>query len=182
MANGQTDTRHKVFISYYHHDDQAYKDTFEKSFGHLFINKSVGDGDIDTDVSTEYVKRLIQLGYISDSSVIVVLIGPKTKCRKHVDWEISAALAKKVGGYSGLIGILLPTFQLLPNGNYSTTEIPERLADNVTSKYATVFTWDWVCQSDQRIKDAIEKAFTSRVSDSDKIRNSRLQMSRNTCS
>lgn len=35
---------------------------------------------------------------IEDSSVLVVLAGPYTWGRKHADWEISAALNKKVGG------------------------------------------------------------------------------------
>ncbi|GIX40489.1 MAG: hypothetical protein KatS3mg129_0222 [Leptospiraceae bacterium] len=96
------DTRHKVFINYYHKEDEYYRNRFEELFGHLFINRSVKPGDIDTDVSTEYIKRLIQEDYISDISVLVVLVGSKTYCRKHVDWEISAALMKKVGGYSGL--------------------------------------------------------------------------------
>ncbi|MBN1234575.1 MAG: TIR domain-containing protein [Methanotrichaceae archaeon] len=30
---------------------------------------------------------MIHLKYIEDSSVLVVLVGPKTYCRKHVDWE-----------------------------------------------------------------------------------------------
>lgn len=106
------ETKHKVFISYYHHDDQYFKHVFEGSFGHMFTNKSVEPGDIATDNSDEYIKRLIQEDYISDSSVVLVLVGRNTKSRKHVDWEISAGLNKKVNGYSGLVGILLPTFQM----------------------------------------------------------------------
>ncbi|MDR0369526.1 MAG: TIR domain-containing protein [Candidatus Peribacteria bacterium] len=51
---------------------------------------------MNTDVSTEYVKRVIQEGYLDDSSVCVVLIGTETYKRKHVDWEISAAIHEKV--------------------------------------------------------------------------------------
>ncbi len=63
----KSDTRHKVFISYYHKDDQHYRNRFEQLFGHIFINKSVELGDIDADLSTEYIKRLIQENYITDS-------------------------------------------------------------------------------------------------------------------
>lgn len=38
MANN--DTKHQVFISYYHDDDQYYKDKFEELFGDIFINSS----------------------------------------------------------------------------------------------------------------------------------------------
>src|SRR6266851_8455860 len=104
--------RHKVFSSYYHHDDQSYRNWLENNFSDVAIFKSVQPGDIATDNSAEYIKRLIQEGYIEDSSIVVVLVGAKTKCRKHVDWEISAGLSSKVGGRSGLMGILLPTIAL----------------------------------------------------------------------
>ena len=174
------DQRHKVFISYYH-KDQYYKDEFESSFDNIFINKSVGDGEINTDVSTEYIKRLIQENYISDSSVIVILIGPKTHCRKHVDWEISAGLSKKVGGYSGLIGILLPNFPFTPEGKYHYKDIPLRLADNVKSDFAKVYSWDWVCDNEQRIGQAIDEAFQRKNDSSHNINNSREQFLYNRC-
>src|SRR3990167_3049598 len=56
--------KHNVFISYYHKGNQKYRDEFETLFGHLFINKSVEDGDIDSDNSDEYIKHLIQEDYI----------------------------------------------------------------------------------------------------------------------
>ncbi len=173
--------QHKVFICFYHKDDQYYRDKFEKDFGHLFINKSVKPGDIDSDLSDEYIKRLIQEGYITDSSVVLVLVGPKTFCRKHVDWEISAGLNKKVGGYSGLIGILLPSFDLTPEGNYYPKNLPARLADNSKNGYSEIYTWDWVCQNDSRIKNAIKIAFDNRINEEDKIDNSRKQLDRDLC-
>ena len=43
---------HKVFISYHHKNDQLYKDELIRlgeRFG-VFIDESVGDGDIDEDL------------------------------------------------------------------------------------------------------------------------------------
>lgn len=174
------DTRHKVFLSYYHKDDQYYKNEFERLFGRIFINKSVGNGEIDSDLSTEYIKRLIQQGYITDTSVLVVLVGPKTMCRKHVDWEISAAISKKVGGYSGLMGILLPEFPLTSDEKFYYKDLPPRLADNVKKGYAKIYTWNWVCSYESRIKSAIEDAFQSRLRDSE-IDNTREQFGNNRC-
>lgn len=130
--------KHKVFINYYHKDDQGDRDRFEREFGHLFISKSVNPRDINSDQSAEYIKRLIQESYITNSSVVIVLVGKKTYCRKHVDWEISAGLNKKVGGYSGLLGILLPDFPLSPDSKYSYDDIPTRIADNVKGGYAKI--------------------------------------------
>lgn len=175
-------SKHKVFVSYYHAEDQYYREEFERRFGHLFISKSVEPGDIDSDLSDEYIKRLIQEGYLTDSSVVMVLVGPKTYCRKHVDWEISAGLNKKVGGYSGLVGLLLPEFPLSADYRYNYSDIPPRLADNVKSGYAEVHTWDSACSSDAAIKSVIQTAFDNRISKSDKIDNSRPQYTRNICS
>lgn len=75
--------KHKVFVSYYHKDDQKYKNYIDNNFKDIMINKSVMDNDIDSDNSDEYIKRLIRENYISDSSVVVVLVGRNTKTRKH---------------------------------------------------------------------------------------------------
>lgn len=165
-------TRHKVFVSYYHEDDQYYRNRFEELFGHLFINKSVNPGDIETDLSTEYIKRLIQLGYITDTSVILVLVGKKTYCRKHVDWEISAALNKKVGGYSGLLGLLLPARRDYGKDTYDADTVPPRLVDNLKTGYAKLYDWT---ETATTIKRRIEDVFQARVDRADKIDNSRLQ-------
>lgn len=173
-------TKHKTFISYYHKDDQQYKEKFVKLTSDLILNKSVEDGDINSDVSDEYIKQLIQKGYLSETTVLVVLIGKNTKCRKHVDWEISGALNLKVGGqYSGLLGLLLPTHPDYGKETFSYTNIPERLADNIKSGYA--FIGDYTTDR-KKIQDFIETAFKNRTSKSDKRDNSKAQMKINSCS
>lgn len=172
------DPRHKVFISYYHKDDQYYRNRFEKLFGHLFLNKSVEPREIDTDVSTEYIKRLIQQNYIEDSSVLIVLVGSKTYGRKHVDWEISAALNKKVGGYSGLLGLCLPTHPNYQDTTYNAAIVPPRLVDNLKSGYAKFYNWT---EDENNIKKWVEEAFQNRIDKTDKIDNSSEQFEYNRC-
>lgn len=167
--------KHKVFISYYHKTNQEYRDKFEELFGDIFINKSVEDGDIDEDSSDEYIKRIIQEDYISDASVVVVLCGKKTWQRKHVDWEISAGLNKKVGGYSGLLGIHLPTHPDYKSDKYNSGNIPARLADNLKTKFARIIDWT---EDPETIKKAIQIAFDGRDKE-DLIDNSREQMEEN---
>jgi hypothetical protein len=172
-------TKRKTFVSYYHHDDQYYRDQFENLFGDLMIIKSVEDGDINSDNSHQYIKQLIQKEYLSDTTVLVVLVGPKTKCRKHIDWEISGAISTRVGGNSGLIGILLPTHpDFGPGKKYNPNKLPKRLAANLSSGYAELYDW-----SDDRIKmqQMIEAAF-SRKSEIEKRKNQSIpQMQKNTC-
>lgn len=168
--------RHKVFLSFYHHDDQKYKDYIDNHFARDIINKSVFDGEYDPDDSDEYVKRLIREDKVSDSSVIVVLVGPHTKERKHVDWEIYAGLRKSVNGSSGLIGILLPDFPLTNEGKYYYKDIPARLADNVESGYADIYTWEYALN---HFSEIINDAYNNRISRSNLINNTRLQKQRN---
>ena len=173
-------TRRKLFVSYYHYGDQYYRDRFENLFGDLVVSKSVGDGDIDSDNSDEYIKQLIQRDYLADTTVLAILIGPKTRCRKHVDWETAGALNRKVGdNYAGLLGILLPThpdFGKLPY--YHATNLPTRLARNVDSGYALLIDWT---EDRAKMQSHIEAAFARR-SQTDKIINRAVpQMSENTC-
>lgn len=169
------ENQHKVFISFYHHDDQYYKDYIEKYLSANIINKSVQDGEYNPDDSDEYIKRLIREEKVSDSSVVVVLVGPNTYKRKHVDWEIYAGLRPSVNGNSGLIGILLPQFPLY-DGKYYYSDLPARLADNIKSGYAQCYTWN---DAIMRFDSIIQRAFDDRISKKNLLNNSRLQMKYN---
>ena len=87
--------KHKVFLSF-HHQDDYYRQQFERQFSNefdpVFVNRSVQDGDIDPNYKTDAIRREIRENYISDSSVTIVLIGQNTWQRKHVDWEIGYSL------------------------------------------------------------------------------------------
>jgi len=171
--------KRKCFISYYYGDDKEYKKQFYNLTSDLFTHKSVEEGDIDSENSADYVKQLINQNYLDDVTVLIVLIGPKTKCRKHVDWEISGALNFKVGdSYSGLLGLKLPTHPDYGTGKYSHALQPQRLTDNLKSNYAIIrdFTEDR-----RKLQEYVELAFANRINKADKRDNSRLQMKNNTC-
>jgi hypothetical protein len=172
-------TKHKTFLSYYHNDDQIYKEKFKNIFGDLIINKSVENGDIDSDNSDEYVKQLIQKGYLADTTLLIVLLGLKTKCRMHIDWEISGALNLKVGDkYSGLLGIKLPSHPDYGKAVCNPSNLPPRLSDNLKSGYAIIRDW-----TDNRVlmQSYINEAFTNRNGKSEQRVNSRTQMDKDTC-
>lgn len=87
----------KVFISFYHKDDQSFKDELIRlnNIHHMFIDNSVDTGDIDDEkMSDEQIRVKIRDEYIKDSDVFVLLCGKNTKHRKHIDWEIHAAMYK----------------------------------------------------------------------------------------
>lgn len=158
-------SKRKTFVSYYHHDDQLYREKFENLFGDLLISKSVNDGDIDADNSDEYIKQLIQNDCLADTTVLIVLIGSNTKFRKHVDWEISGALSYKVGDkYAGLLGLFLPTHPSYGLQNYIPDSIPKRLYKNHKSGYAILRDWT---EDRVKLQEYIELVFAKR--DNDKL-------------
>ena len=164
-------TKHRLFISYYH-EDEYYRNKFEKNFGDLFINTSVKYGEIDDNLSTKYIKRVISEKHISNSTILVVLVGPKTYCRKHVDWEIYAGLHKN----AGLIGLVLPNHKDYKKTTWTSDSYPLRLEDNLKTKYAKLYAWTNNRQSMIKI---IEDAFNNR--NSTLKDNSRTQMKYNRC-
>lgn len=175
----QNITKRKTFLSYHHKRDQQYKLYYENLFDDLIVNKSVEEGDINSENSDEYIRQLIQKQYLYDTTVLVVLIGEKTKCRKHVDWEISGALNYKVGDhYAGLLGVVLPThpdYNKPINQRYKSN-YPKRFIENYETGYAVMIDW-----TEDRVfmQNAIEKAFRQR-NESYKRRNNIPQMQRNT--
>ena len=136
--------RHRAFVSY-HHDDQAYKNYFVNALGDNFVDESVGDGDIDDgNLRVERIRQIIREGFIRDATVTIVLIGPCTWQRKHVDWEIGSSLRRtRLNSRCGMLGILLPNHPDFGKRTYNPNLIPPRLADNCSSNdpYARIYDW-----------------------------------------
>lgn len=128
--------RHKVFISYYHKDDQAYKnqlinmtelDFATKCRQSIFEDYSVHENEIDdTGLNSEQIRCIIRDEYIKDATVLILLCGQNTKTRKHIDWEIHAAMYDSdANRQMGIIVINLPTI------NQSTKEFTARLVQAI---------------------------------------------------
>ena len=139
--------RHKVFISYYHKDDQEYKDRLVQALSSKAIDKSVSPGDIhDENLPLDEIRRRIRDDHIADATVTIVLIGPCTWQRKHVDWEISASLIDRPNNKRcGLVGLLLPThpdFRKEP-ADRNPRLISPRLACNIggDNPFAVIYKW-----------------------------------------
>ena len=147
FATPEMTTRHNVFVSFQHLYDQSFKEKFvEMMEGHI-INRSVDDGDIDDNLSTDSIRTKIRDEFIRTATVTVVLVGKCTWQRKHVDWEIGSSLrATKLNPRCGLLGILLPSHQNYSNyynPHYNPQLLPPRLADNLNgdNSYAKLYNW-----------------------------------------
>ncbi|MEP2058205.1 MAG: TIR domain-containing protein [Maribacter litoralis] len=163
-------SKRNVFISYYHNDDQVKREEFGNLFRDLMIDQSVKLDDIDSENSNDYIHRLINEGFMKDATVLAVLLGPNTQCRKHVDWEIGGALNIKVGDrYAGLLGIRLPSHPDYGLGEtYNEANYSERFYANIESGYAVVIDWT---ENRLEFQNAMELAFYKKNNESDKIEN-----------
>ena len=139
--------RHRVFVSYYHAEDQGYRERFEGLFSDVYdimVSESVEMGDIHPSLNTETIRQKIRDEYLRDSTVTVVLVGAHTWQRKFVDWEIGSSIRQtQYNSRSGLLGVLLPTYPRPPGkpNNYYIHTIPPRLHDNIKCKFATIHNW-----------------------------------------
>ena len=136
--------RHKVFISYHHEKDQKYADMLRAQLAGDFVDKSVHEEDIDDrNIKTATIRQKIRDDFIADATVTIVLIGPETYTRKHVDWEIGSRIRKtKKNSRCGLVGIILPNHPDYRKPGRDSI-IPPRLAANIKGRdpYAQIYNW-----------------------------------------
>lgn len=186
--------RHKVFISF-HHADEYYKNQLTKMvffnqekycYESIFDDYSVGNGDIDdTLMSNEQIRRKIRDEYIQKATVLVLLCGQETKCRKHIDWEIHAAMYdSEINPRMGIIVINLPTINqwvFASNSNEkniidsygewininSRSEyeekypyLPIRIIDNLEKNIPiTIIDWNFAVNHPLKLMELIDNAF-----------------------
>ena len=158
--------RHNVFIS--HHDaDREYKRRLNQMMGDFIVDMSVDEDDIDdTDLATETIRQEIRDGFIRQTSVTIVLIGPCTWQRMHVDWEIHSSIRHTdYNRRCGLLGIWLPNHPDHGSETYRERLMPARLADNIRGDDPYALLHDWPRKRVRRqetVRQWIDDAFSRR--------------------
>lgn len=105
-------SRHKVFISYHHENDQWYKNEILRlnRLYDIFIDQSVDTGDINDNLNDQEIREIIRDNYLRDTTVTILLVGTETMRRKHIDWEIYSSMYDgKINKKSGILVINLPS-------------------------------------------------------------------------
>ena len=183
--------RHKVFISYYHEDDQYYKNEILRlnSIYNIFDDYSVHENEIDdTGLSSETIRQIIRDDYIQDATVLILLCGENTKNRKHVDWEIHSAMFDTENNPKmGILIINLPTsnnlcrastneekFLISPSANWISLSdrneyernypnMPSRIIDNfIKNVPISVVNWNRISSNVDILKKLIHNAYDRR--------------------
>jgi hypothetical protein len=147
-----------LFVSFDHGQDDYWLLRFTDAFESVFDIHSVKTVDVEPADSQQYIRDLIQGGYIEVGTVLVVLLGAQTYARKIVDWEIAAALETKPSRASGVIGLRLPTHVDFGKATVAPARMPKRLAENVKSGYCAVHDWT---ESEQQIQAWVHEAIRS---------------------
>ena len=147
--------RQSLFLSFDHGQDDYWLVRFTDVFDNAFDIHSVRTVDLEAEDSQQYIRDLIQGGYIVDGTVLVVLLGAQTYARKMVDWEIAAALETKPTRASGVLGLRLPTHGDFGKNTVAPARIPKRLAENVKSGYCAVHDWT---ESEQQLQAWVNEA------------------------
>lgn len=186
--------KHKVFISYYHKDDQSYKDyltdTLNKNYD-LFVDWSVREKEIDdSGKSSETIRKIIRDDYIRESTVLILLCGENTSKRKHVDWEIHAAMYDtELNPKMGIIVINLPDIEnkqsvrvisesqkeiIAPNSTWHSLKtrkefeeyypyLPGRIIDSLLiGSPITIVNWSRIKSNPDILKNLIDIAYKNR--------------------
>ncbi|KAI9131139.1 TIR domain-containing protein [Acaryochloris sp. CCMEE 5410] len=101
----------RVFISYHHRNEQYLKEHLLQLNGshEIFVDCSVDTGDIDDDLEPQVIRQTIRRNYLSESTVLMLIVGRETKYRKHVDWELYSSMYNGTNfGRSGVVVLLAP--------------------------------------------------------------------------
>lgn len=181
--------KHRVFISYYHQDDQFYKDELlrQNSSFNLFEDYSVHENEIDdTGKTDETIRQIIRDQYIKDATILILLCGLNTAKRKHIDWELHAAMFNTDNNPKmGIIAVNLPGTKqwvrahsdeekelVLPGNNSwvatSTRKdfeeeypyMPSRIIDNfVANVPISVVNWDRISNNPDVFRILIDNAY-----------------------
>ena len=180
--------KHRVFVSYHHKNDQAYKEYLINwaEENNIFVDWSVDTGDISDDLSDEQIREKIRDEYLRDCRVTILLVGTETKYRKHVDWELYSSMHNtQLNKKSGIIVILLPSAKsesftvgddneksaIYPNvtdwttiNTYAEFErrypyMPERILDNLVNPNCNIAVINWKDLTVDGLKLMIDNAY-----------------------
>lgn len=182
---------HKVFISYHHEMDQAYKDELVRLGANAsFIDRSVKDGDIPDTWDAEKIREKIRDDYLQDSTVTIVLVGPSTWRRKHVDWEIYSSMRdgtknrrsgilvialaevyvptdyeieRRVAEYRSMAGVTEEMAALWRMWANHMPWVPDRIIDNLAEEDAAVLFCEFPDLSASKLEEQVEYAYRTRT-------------------
>ncbi len=124
----------QAYLCYDHHGDGEYYNLSQRLFSSVAELRR--DLSLDRELGANDPKSFLRGAdqAMAGAQCAVVLCGARTHLDAYVDWEIKAALDRKIG----LLAVMLPGN---PTGGDGQPTLPERLQDNFDGGYAVVCGW-----------------------------------------
>lgn len=128
--------KQRLFVGYDHLNDGPYYEGFRRMFSSLYeiTRDNSMERELDGDDADGFI-RYLRESALEDCACVVILCGAHTHLSKFVDWEIKAALDRKLS----VIGIILPTNPADATGQ---PLLPERMKLNFDGGFAVVCRWE----------------------------------------
>ncbi|MBP7359776.1 MAG: TIR domain-containing protein [Prevotella sp.] len=135
---------HKTFISYKFSEATELRDRIIKAMGDAaqYYQGETSDSPDLTDTTTENIKRVLR-DMMYDTSVTIVIISPKIKSSKWIDWELQYSLSKhtRSGRESQTNGVVAVIQKV--NGSYNWFHYTKKNKDgHEVSMYITDLVYD----------------------------------------
>ena len=128
--------KQKLYVGYDHLADGPYYGGFTRTFSSLYaiVRDQSLEREVDGDDAEGFIRH-VRDEAMADCACAVILCGEGTHRSKFVDWEIKAALDRKLS----LMGIILPTN---PADAAGQPLLPERMQRNFDGGFAIICRWE----------------------------------------
>ncbi len=148
--------KQKLYVGYDHYADGLYYEGLRRLYSSLYemARDNSLERELDGDDAEGFVRRAREEA-LDGCAGVIVLCGERTHLSKFVDWEIKAALDRRLS----LIGIILPTN---PSLDQNKPLLPERLGVNFDGGFAVICRWMEIASAQvdlgSRIRFAMEQS------------------------
>lgn len=127
--------KQKLYVGYDHYADGSYFEGLRRLYTSIYdmVRDNSLERELDSEDAEGFIRRTGEEA-MAGCAGVVILCGGNTHTGKFVDWEIKAALDRKLS----LIGIVLPTDPIDPEGK---PLLPPRLQVNLDGGFAVICRW-----------------------------------------
>lgn len=148
-----------IFISYYYNESREYMEKIKKFLETKFDNINIIYERVNykhKGLNDKAITKIIRENYLRISSLIIILLSKNAWKRKHIDWELSAALRHtKSNSRKPVIAILTPDYGTTFLSQTNKTSI--RIIRNVKNEYIEIIFWNNFFNVNN-VKEIINKA------------------------
>ncbi|HKP95875.1 MAG TPA: TIR domain-containing protein [Fibrobacteria bacterium] len=147
--------KRKIYVGYDLFVDGPYYEAFKRMSSSLYdiVRDTSMERELDGEDAEGFIRH-VRDETMEDCACAVILCGARTHLDKFVDWEIKAALDRKLS----LVGLVLPAN---PSDSAGQPLLPDRMQANFDGGFAVVCRWEELSSAkvdlSARIRFAMER-------------------------